>query len=158
MRNSTVLFCAGLLVICTAVRGADPVAKENSGTPGANEQAKSVVFGMPVAVPPDASNEMKEQAERLSKILGHQENSVIFVKENPTCCFWMEGWSPNPGEDGYVVIIQPGGGRIIASSMAALKRAIDHIERVRSPKTGAVPIGVLTSYAVATADKLAPSK
>ena len=61
-------------------------------------------------------------------------------------------WTPNPSDDGYVVIIQPGGGRIIASSMPALKRAIDHVERVRSPKTGAVPIGVLTSYRVENAD------
>lgn len=158
MRTSAVLFCAGLLLICAAVRGADPVAKENGAAAPAKAQPQSVVFGFPVAIRTDASKEMKDEAERLGKALGQSPPFVLQTNVNPICCIWIEFWAPNPSEDGYVVIIQPGGGRIIASSMAALKRAIDHVERVRSPKTGAVPIGVLTSYQVVRPDSTVTRK
>jgi hypothetical protein len=157
MRSSATLLFVGLLVFCAAIRGVEPATKEN-GEPAPPGAPKTVIFRFPVAIRTDASKEMKDEAERLGNVLGQSHPFVLQTNVNPICCFWIEFWAPNPSEDGYVVIIQSGGGRIIASNMASLKRAIDHIERVRSPKTGAVPIGVLTNYAIATADKAASTK
>ena len=68
MRTFTVLFCAGLLTCCAALRGADPAAKENREVAAAKEQAKSVIFSFPVAIRTDASKEMKDEGvERLGK-------------------------------------------------------------------------------------------
>ena len=74
-------------------------------------------------------------------------------KVNPVCCVWLEisGWTPNPGEPGYVIINQGGGSLIRAANekqlQAAVARFIASIDK--TGKEIRVPLGLLTSYPIA---------
>ena len=64
--------------------------------------------------------------------------------------FWVEvdGWTPDPGEDGYVAVIQPGGAYVRASNDAQLLEAIRNIEKtiIKKDEKVFLPTGILTSY------------
>jgi signal transduction histidine kinase len=103
----------------------------------------------PVALPSDSSPEIKAAADRLSKALKNPL-AVIQSERNPVCALWLEVglWKPNPSTPGYVILIQPGGGQIIASDLKQLEKAIsrlNQLKRIRNGKTE-LPIGVITSY------------
>ncbi len=107
-----------------------------------------IQFGMPVAVQPTASKEVRAQAERLAKVL---RTPLLSLEKDPTCCFWIELWRPNPTDSGYVVIIQSGGGKLIATDSESLKRAVDRVARLTDDNKGLLPPGVFTNYDVINA-------
>jgi hypothetical protein len=106
-------------------------------------------WAFPVMVRKSADDQAKSLAEELAKALG-QNYSVMQSQENPTCDFWIEvdHWVPNPGEPGYVIVIQPGGAYIRASDDAQLKTAVAKIKAlaIHRDKEVYLPIGILSSY------------
>jgi hypothetical protein len=109
----------------------------------------------PVAYPQSADKTVESAAGRLSQGLG-LAIEPIKAKQNPGCCFWLriEDWIPNPGTDGFVIIVQPGGAQLLAASANSMKNAVDHIERVKHVQDGKVflPTGLMTSYKVVQRD------
>lgn len=106
-----------------------------------------VPWVLPVMFPQSASPSHKASAERLSKSLG-QEVASPAVK-NPVCCFWIEidHWLPNPGQPGYVIILQKGGAVVRATDEEQLERAVAQIDSLRQVVAGKVllPTNVLLS-------------
>jgi hypothetical protein len=114
-----------------------------------NSRQTFAAWPWPVALPSDSSPEIKAAADRLSKAL-RNPLAVIQTDQNPVCALWLEvgSWNPNPSTPGYVILIQPGGGQIIASDLKQLEKAISRLnqqKRIRNGKTE-LPIGVITSY------------
>ncbi len=114
-----------------------------------NSRQTFAAWPWPVALPSDCSPEIKAAADRLNKALKNPLN-VIQTDQNPVCALWLEVglWKPNPSTPGYVILIQPGGGQIIASDLKQLEKAIsrlNQLKRIRNGKTE-LPIGVITSY------------
>lgn len=114
-----------------------------------NSRAAFTGWPWPVALPSDSSPEIKAAADRLSKALKNPL-AVIQTDQNPVCALWLEigSWNPNPSTPGYVILIQPGGGQILASDLKLLEKAISRLnqqKRIRNGKTE-LPIGVITSY------------
>ncbi|QDT26655.1 hypothetical protein Enr10x_19650 [Gimesia panareensis] len=103
----------------------------------------------PVALPPDSSPEIKAAANRLTKSLNNPLANLQ-TERNPVCALWLEigTWKPNPSTPGYLILIQPGGGRIIATDLQQLERAIEQLNQQKRIRNGMteLPIGVLTSY------------
>jgi hypothetical protein len=102
-----------------------------------------------VGIPKGASAEQRAAAEKLGREFGI---TVSVLDTNPVCCVWLElrAWRPNPGTDGYVIIHQPGGTLITASSQRQLDAAVERFIkslRVRDGKREA-PVGLMTSYEV----------
>ncbi|WP_417391759.1 hypothetical protein [Gimesia sp.] len=105
----------------------------------------------PVALPTDSSAEIKTAANQLAKTL-NSPLGVHQTDQNPGCTLWLEvgSWKPNPSTPGYLILIQPGGGRIIASDVQQLQLAVDQLKqkkRVRDGKTE-LPVGLITSYPI----------
>ena len=101
-----------------------------------------------VAVPVDASDAHKAAAKAVADAIGPGIFSEL--KTNPVCCVWLEinGWMPNPGEPGYVIINQAGGSIISASNEEQLRAAVERF-KASIRKNGdqvEVPAGLLTSY------------
>lgn len=114
-----------------------------------NSRLTFTAWPWPVALPSDSNPEIKAAADRLSKALKNPLN-VIQTDQNPVCALWLEvgSWNPNPSTPGYVILIQPGGGQILASDLKLLEKAISRLnqqKRIRNGKTE-LPIGVITSY------------
>jgi len=70
---------------------------------------------------------------------------------NPLCCLWIEvgGTSVWPYPEGYVVIIGSGGGRILASSEAELRKAIRQLALLaKRERDGSVklPLGIISNF------------
>lgn len=103
----------------------------------------------PVTVEGDGK-EVIEAAGRLRDSLGVKFNLQTGAKQNPGCCFWIQitKWKPNPGKDGYVVIIQPGGAWLQASNVEQLQAAIKRVGEVARIENGKteLPVGMLTNY------------
>ncbi|MBN72000.1 MAG: hypothetical protein CME32_22305 [Gimesia sp.] len=116
-----------------------------------NSRLTFTVWPWPVALPSDSNPEIKAAADRLSKALKNPL-AVIQTDQNPVCALWLEvgSWNPNPSTPGYVILIQPGGGQIIATELKQLEKAIsrlNQLKRIRNGKTE-LPIGVITSYSI----------
>ncbi|QDT21131.1 hypothetical protein [Gimesia chilikensis] len=114
-----------------------------------NSRQTFAAWPWPVALPSDSSPEIKTAADRLNKALKNPLNAIQ-TDQNPVCALWLEVglWKPNPSTPGYVILIQPGGGQIIASDLKQLEKAIsrlNQLKRIRNGKTE-LPIGVITSY------------
>jgi len=77
---------------------------------------------------------------------------AIAGDRNPVCCIWLEigNWTPNPGGPGYVVVIQPGGAVIRASTDAQMTLALERLKQVRRIEGERVllPLGLFTNYPV----------
>ena len=116
-----------------------------------NRETQNVAWLLPVAVPRAQASQLATKASELREVLQVQL-SVLEVDENPGCCIWLEVglWSPEPDRPGYLVIIQPGGARLIASNIEQLDAAIDAIRNVMEVDEGQVllPVGILTNYRV----------
>jgi hypothetical protein len=103
-----------------------------------------------VSFPLDSSPDARNAAERLSHVLG-QRGVVWPTTVNPHCCIWLEigEFGPNPRIPGYLVILQQGGGRIIASNVEQLDLAIARITEMRTvldDRRVALPLGVFTNW------------
>ncbi|QDT79460.1 hypothetical protein Mal35_29180 [Gimesia maris] len=105
----------------------------------------------PVALPTNSSAEIKAAADLLAKSLNsplgvHQSN------QNPGCALWLEvgSWKPNPSTPGYIILIQSGGGLIMATDLKQLQRAIDQLKQKTRARNGRteLPVGVITSYPI----------
>lgn len=111
-----------------------------------------VAWPWQVAVNQSSTPEVQAAASRLSKSLKSQWGSVYKTNKNPGCCLWIDvgTWTPNPGEPGYLIMIQPGGAILMATNTKQLNIAIDKltkIKRVRGKNT-LLPMGVITNYPV----------
>lgn len=93
---------------------------------------------------------LKPFAERVANLLGI-DNCQSFER-NPVCCVWLEitGWTPSPGDRGYVINNQPGGSLIQASDVEQMRLAVERLESVAKQYEDhvEVPAGILTSYSI----------
>ncbi|QDT97559.1 hypothetical protein [Gimesia aquarii] len=117
-------------------------------------QAKGnyVTWPWQVAVNQSSTPEIQAAASRLSKSLKSKWGSIYKANKNPGCCLWIEvgTWTPNPGEPGYLIVIQPGGALLMSTNTKQLNLAIDRltkIKRIQGENT-MLPVGVITSYPV----------
>lgn len=127
----------------------------DSETVGENSPPQSgdnfVKWRYPIAVKKSSTPEIQAAASRLSKLF-RSPLGVLKSNQNPICCFWLEvgTWTPNPGEPGYLIMIQPGGALLMATNIQQLNRAVDKltkIKRVQGENT-LLPVGVISSYPV----------
>ncbi|QDT42841.1 hypothetical protein Pan241w_29300 [Gimesia alba] len=123
----------------------------NSEIESAPQHTKYTNWPWPVAIPKTSSPEIISAAARLTKSLNNPLN-VLQVTQNPGCALWLEvgSWKPNPSTPGYLILIQPGGGRIIASNLEQLQLAIHQLKqktRIHDGKTE-LPVGVITNYSL----------
>ncbi len=106
-----------------------------------------------VAVPAGATAAHKAQAKIVADAM--DVRVVSEMKTNPVCCVWVDitGWTPNPGEPGYVIINQSGGSIISASNEDQLRAAVERFRKTgrKKGKEFEVPLGLLTSYRIAAA-------
>lgn len=113
-----------------------------------------------VLIPKDAESTHRWLAERLASsfILGE----VKTAEKNPTCCVWLEvtHWSPSPGTPGYVILHQPGGTFISASSIKELGLAVDRFIGSAESRDGrkVVPVGLMTDYPSAMGNRGQPAQ
>ncbi|HVW01368.1 MAG TPA: hypothetical protein VHB77_13540, partial [Planctomycetaceae bacterium] len=103
-----------------------------------------------VSFPLGSRADVRNAAERLSRVLG-QSGVVWPTTVNPHCCIWLEigEFGPIPRVPGYLVILQQGGGRIIASNVEQLDLAIARITEMRTvldDQRVALPLGVFTNW------------
>ncbi|WP_417384099.1 hypothetical protein [Gimesia sp.] len=123
-----------------------------NGQQPTQEQAPTFTSWLwPVAIPADSSTEIKAAADQLAKTL-RTPLGVVLSSQNPGCAFWLEvgSWKPNPSTPGYIILIQPGGGLIMATDVKQLQRAIDQLKqktRIRNGRTE-LPVGLITSYPI----------
>ena len=119
------------------------------GTTLIAQEVNYVHWNWPVAFPKTASKEQQQLATELAKAL---ERQTLAQNSSPGCCLWMEvlNWKPNPGNDGYIVFIQGGGGWIQATNTQQLRLAIDRVKQARlKTQIGvSLPEGILTNYPV----------
>ena len=129
--------------------GLDHVAVKASEDHSPANSAEFVTWPWPIAIPQSSSKEVEKLADELRGQL-QPGGAVLRSPINPTCCLWLEitHWQPNPGQSGYVIIIQRGGGVISASNEAQLKLAIDRLKGVarKSADLWVLPVGLLTNY------------
>lgn len=138
------IFLGGLLMLPASESAAVPQTRQSE-----NSKPAYTTWPWPVALPTDSSPEIKAAADRLAKSLDNPL-ATLQTDRNPVCALWLEvsSWKPNPSTPGYLILIQPGGGQIIASDLNQLERAIarlDQLKRIRNGKTE-LPVGVITSY------------
>ncbi len=131
-----------------------------SAIAGAKEDADSskakteyVCWGLPVACAKTGNARVAEISQKLQESLQPAiKLSEISMKENPGCCLWLEidPWRPNPSQDAYTIIIQPGGGRIMASDERQLEAAVQALLKASRRQEGQIelPIGLMTNYPV----------
>ena len=135
------------LLICSVTLIAILACNQARGEERLPEMTKWV---LPV-VNNEGGEELEERITKLKKILKNQIEWKIGEKgRNPGCVFWVEitHWQPNPGQAGYVIIIQSGGSVLYASNLKQLDLAIERLETVRIVKPNGVylPVGLLTNY------------
>ncbi|MFN0199772.1 MAG: hypothetical protein ACKVT0_23710 [Planctomycetaceae bacterium] len=116
-----------------------------------DESTTEEVWSWPVALPKTSDADIQRSAKRLATVLA-MPDMLWLADSNPGCCLWLEvkQWNPNPSEPGYIVILQDGGGRVIASDAEQLNKAIDRIEGLRKVKGDRVtlPKGLFTNYQI----------
>ena len=104
-------------------------------------------WSLPVVVQSGSSAEAIKIAHDLAAAFG--QRGVAIMKGNPVCAFWIEvGWKPNPGEQGYVIVVQPGGAYIRATDEAQLQAGVAELKKKIKIESGRyyVPTGMMTNY------------
>ncbi|HET6323559.1 MAG TPA: hypothetical protein VFG04_02570 [Planctomycetaceae bacterium] len=107
-----------------------------------------------VGVPTGASEAHKALAQQVAVLIGHPP--IVEQRTNPVCCIWIEinGFTPNPGKAGYVIVNDAGGSIIAASDLEQLRAAVQRFKKSIRSQDGKpeIPIGLLTNYPVVPAD------
>jgi hypothetical protein len=105
-----------------------------------------------VFVPTGADSAHKKLAQEIAEAIGTK--AVAESKSNPVCCIWVEmnGYVPNPGDRGYVIINNGGGSLVSAADLNQLRAAVARFKKSIRRVDGnvEVPIGMLTNYRVVT--------
>jgi hypothetical protein len=106
-------------------------------------------------MPSGANETHKALAKEVADAIGVQ--LIIESATNPTCCVWLEitGWTPNPGDAGWIIVNQGGGSIISASNIEQLRTAVSRFKKSirKNDNHVEVPVGLQTSYPViSTAD------
>jgi len=124
-------------------RASDVSAKPSSDKEQANNPEYKPWY-LPVAFNPAGDPSTAPLAEKLSLTLGNKP--VIHVAQNPGCCLWLEvtHWQPYPSDPGYIILIQQGGGFVLASNAEQMQLAVDRIGHAYKPDQ--LPQGVMTNY------------
>ncbi len=107
-----------------------------------------------VGVPTGASKAHRVLAQQVAEATGHGQ--IIEQPTNPVCCIWVEinGFNPNPGKAGYVIVNDAGGSIVTASDLEQLRAAVQRFKKSIRSREGKpeIPIGLLTNYSVVPAD------
>lgn len=102
----------------------------------------------------EADDEISSRLLKLKDVLQNKFEVQQHNNRNPTCVFWVEvtNWNPNPGESGYVIVVQQGGAILLASDVRQLDLAIERIKNEIEIKSDGVylPVGLLTNYPLVT--------
>ncbi len=140
------------LIVAMLISGVLPVASLTSAEDAEREEPRDTHWVWPVAYPEGSSELIKAAASKLQELLMSSFPEPMAAKKNPGCCFWIDvtNWKPNPGRDGYVVVIHQGGAQLVATNTEQLDLAVKHIGRVTRVNGGKsyVPEGLLTNYKV----------
>lgn len=103
----------------------------------------------PVAIPTSSDAGVQKSARMLADSL---KVPYIQIDRNPVCCLWIEvdQWSPNPKEAAYIILLQEGGGSIIASDASQLQMAVARLMQLREggDDRPLVPHGLITNYSI----------
>ncbi|HPF40172.1 MAG TPA: hypothetical protein P5081_10575 [Phycisphaerae bacterium] len=154
MSNFAALLTGAILLLAGAAALTPPARVPPTTQPAeaAAPQVEFAAFPFSVAVPADASTELKACARRLARAMGRESVLELSDNRNPVCCFWIEltNWWPNPGRGGYVIIIQHGGAILYAATIEDANRGVARIERVRRKRgeSWTLPIGLMTDYPI----------
>jgi hypothetical protein len=120
------------------------------------KEVQYVLWTWPVASADSATKEERQLLRELNAVLDGKRD-VIFQQTSPGCCLWVEvmNWKPNPGTDGYIVLIEGGGGWIRATNPEQLRLATRKLKEVVLKKQDGtyLPVGVFSSYPVVSSDK-----
>ena len=134
--------CAILALCCVA-----PV--HSDGACG-SLRMEYVTWNLPIAVPRSATKETLALVKELKELL-NQRVDIGQPTVNPLCCLWIEvgGTAVWPYPEGYLIVIGSGGGRILASSEAELRKASrELVSLARKEPNGSVklPLGIITNF------------
>jgi hypothetical protein len=144
--------CLCLAIAC--IRGREANAEDHKAS--SLDLSKYVEWMYPVAIQSSNDRKLQETGQRLVKILD-TKISLLEANENPGCAFWLkvEKWAPNPGQAGYIIVIQPGGAILIASESSKLDAAVTRIEKMRKTVGGKIylPLGLVTDYPISQANE-----
>ncbi|MBI1246334.1 hypothetical protein GC197_00635 [bacterium] len=115
---------------------------------------------LPIATPQE-SEDLTPRLKKLKEVLNNQF-VIQYQQTNPVCAFWVEitRQSPRPDAGGYVMIIQDGCVRLLATDLEQLDHAIARLKKVRIVKPDGVylPIGLLTNYRLIDAQQTEMAK
>jgi hypothetical protein len=129
-----------------------PLSLIAANTNGGEDDAEYVRWPWPIACSEKMPEEVVSRLDTLREIIGVKLRPQSSHKSNPVCCLWVEvgTWNPNPGRAGYVLIIQPGGGILIATNLKQLDIAITRLKEMRKIEDSEVrlPVGLSTNFQV----------
>jgi hypothetical protein len=110
----------------------------------------------PMGIDNSAKKEVVDQLEMFRQDIGNR--SLLVRDRNPVCCLWFQvtNWKPNPGEDGYIIVIQQGGGLVMASDDAQVGEALARLRKLMVIKDGKryLPVGLFTNYKTPSEEKV----
>lgn len=135
-----------MLLIASAVFS---IAADAPPTPN---EPSFVSWPWQVSIAPDTDSETQKVAADLAFALFREPPLAIVTKSptNPVCCLRLEitRWTPNPGQPGYIILIQGGGGIVLASDVGQMNVAVEKLKSVIQWKEGKphLPLGMLTNY------------
>lgn len=144
----------GAILVIGVIAFSEGNSRGQTGTPPRVQppaQSKNYIvpWTFPVGIGKRMEKTLRPSALRLSKIL--KQDGISVLEDNPICSFWLEidGWHPNPGQPGYVIILQGGGAVVRATDLVQLDLAIDRIEATKVVRDGKVCLPsnlLLTNY------------
>jgi len=106
----------------------------------------------PIACSKEFPKDCAPELKALHDVLNIPEPTWSGHDGNPVCCFWveMDGWSPFPGDEGYIIVVKSGGAKLSATNQKQLRSAIKHLEAVRVVKESRtyIPEGLYTNYPI----------
>ncbi len=130
------------LALWTAATGDEPAKSEPAYT----------TWIWPVTGPKGRPKEELQLLETLRTVVGSKLKLQDEPEKSIGCCLWVEvadGVS-EINDEGYVILLQRGGGWLKATSTKQLEAAIERLRKVSQVRDGTVhlPLGVLTNHRV----------
>jgi len=122
------------------------------GTEPADTNPDYITWVWPVLCPQGRPKEELQLLEKLRTVVG----SKLRLKDEPEksigCCLWVEvaDGASAINDEGYVILLQPSGGWIKATSAKQLEAAIERLRKESQVRDGTIvlPMGILTNHAV----------